>query len=361
MIPALVMKRKNFRILLFYILAWSLAIAFFIFLRHELGNQEFSDLIEKNKAPHISIAKTIIYEILVIGISAGSIFAIIDLYIAKYFRSILSLGVFFILITLLNLSALSIITYLAIFSINELLQIQLSLKDFTTGHHVFIIYGFIVSFLVGFTREMDRKLGSGNLWKLFIGKFYKPRQLERIFMFIDLTSSTRIAEEIGNIKYSSLLRDCFKDLAVVANFSAEVYQYVGDEVVLNWNPNKGLKNNNAIHAFFAFQAYINSNKEYYLEQYGVVPVFKASAHIGQVTVTEVGELKSEICYHGDILNTTSRIQSLCSSFNCNLLISDRLKKRLEEDALLSHEALGSHNLKGKKEKVTIWKTELNHD
>ncbi len=354
------MKRKNLRILLFYIIAWSLAISFFIFLRQELGNHEFSELLIKKKKTDISITSTIIYQILVLGISAGAIFSIIDLYIAKYFRNVLSLGLYFILITLLNLSALSIIGYLALFSINNLLQIHMSLEDFTTNSHVFIIYGFIVSILVEFTREMDRKLGSGNLWKLMIGKFYKPRQLERIFMFIDLTSSTRIAEEIGNIKYSQLLRDCFNDLVVVADYSAEVYQYVGDEVVLNWNPNKGLKNNNVIHAFFAFQDNINSNSSYYLEQYGVVPTFKASAHIGQVTVTEVGELKSEICYHGDILNTTSRIQSLCSTYQAKLLISDRLKNRLEEDILLKNTSIGTHQLKGKIEKVSIWKTELNH-
>ncbi len=355
------MKRKNLRILLFYILAWSVAIGFFIFLRHDIGNDEIADLIKQNRITKINAARTIFFQIIVLGISAGTIFSIIDLYIAKYFRNVLSLGLFFILITLLNLSALSIITYLAIFSLNKLLQIQLSFEDFTTGNHVFIIYGFMVSFLIEFMREMDRKLGSGNLWKLMIGKFYKPRQIERIFMFVDLTSSTRIAEEIGNIKYSQLLRDCFKDVAIVADFSAEVYQYVGDEVVLNWNPIKGLKNNNVIHAFYAFQAKINSNSDYYMEQYGVVPVFKASAHIGQVTVTEVGELKSEICYHGDILNTTSRIQSLCATYQANLLISDRLKNRLNKDILLKHTSIGTHQLKGKIEKVSIWKTSLNYD
>ena len=34
--------------------------------------------------------------------------------------------------------------------------------------------------------EIDRKLGPGNLWKMIIGKFYHPREEERIFMFIDL-------------------------------------------------------------------------------------------------------------------------------------------------------------------------------
>lgn len=351
------MKRKNIRLLIFYIVAWTLSFAFFIFLNRELGNSNLENYLNENKQRDISVFATIVYQSISMGCLAGIIFAVIDLYIAKYYRNFLSLGLFFILITMLNLAALGIVIYFSIYSINQLLKVNITMNDFAVDIHVFVVYGFMVNFLVSFVREMDRKLGSGNLWKLIIGKFYKPRQIERIFMFIDLQSSTRIAEEIGNIRYSRLLRDCFKDLAVVADYSAEVYQYVGDEVVLNWNPVKGLKKNNFLHSFYAFQKTIDERADYYMEHYGVKPIFKASAHIGQVTVTEVGELKSEICYHGDILNTTSRIQALCSVFNNNMLISERLKNRMEKDDSFVLTPLGLHSLKGKVEKVSIWKTE----
>jgi adenylate cyclase len=38
-----------------------------------------------------------------------------------------------------------------------------------------------------------------------------------------------------------------------------------------------------------------------------VPEFKGALHGGNVVVSEVGKYKSEIAYHGDVLNTTSRM------------------------------------------------------
>jgi adenylate cyclase len=35
---------------------------------------------------------------------------------------------------------------------------------------------------------------------------------------------------------------------------------------------------------------------------------KAGAHVGRVVATEVGTIKSEIVFHGDVVNTTARVQ-----------------------------------------------------
>ncbi|WP_219011061.1 hypothetical protein [Aquimarina litoralis] len=47
-------------------------------------------------------------------------------------------------------------------------------------------------------------------------------------MFLDLNSSTSIAEKIGHMKYSQLIQDCFDQLDMTEDFGAEIYQYVGD-------------------------------------------------------------------------------------------------------------------------------------
>lgn len=84
--------------------------------------------------------------------------------------------------------------------------------------------------------EIDRKLGQGVLLKFLLGQYYQPKEEERVFLFMDLKSSTFYAEKLGHFKYSRLIQDCFKDIssAVVKNH-AQIYQYVGDEVVLTWN------------------------------------------------------------------------------------------------------------------------------
>ena len=58
--------------------------------------------------------------------------------------------------------------------------------------------------------EVRIKVFSRDLQKnLFLGKYHRPRKEERIVMFLDLTSSTAIAEKLDLYKYSSFLKDFF--------------------------------------------------------------------------------------------------------------------------------------------------------
>ncbi len=120
-----------------------------------------------------------------------------------------------------------------------------------------------------------------------VGDFYEPRDEERIFMFIDLKDSTVHAEKLGHIQYSKMIQDCFNDIGVVVENEAEIYQYVGDEVILTWKYKDGLRNYNCINAYYDFINKLNSKNEYYLNTYKVVPHFKAGVNSGIVTVTEV--------------------------------------------------------------------------
>ena len=161
-------------------------------------------------------------------------------------------------------------------------------------------YAAVVNLVIDFVRQVDRKLGPGELIKFITGKYHQPREEERIFMFLDLTSSTSHAERLGHIRYSRLLQDCFFDLTdVVTRFNAEVYQYVGDEVVLTWKLDGERKNARFLEAQFAFRDILLQKAEYYRSTYGFVPEFKTGAHLGRVTVAEVGEIKREIAFHGD--------------------------------------------------------------
>ena len=47
-------------------------------------------------------------------------------------------------------------------------------------------------------------------------------------------------------------------------------------------------------------------KDFYLSHYQVVPEFKGGMDMGLVTVAEIGDIKRDIAYHGNVLNTASR-------------------------------------------------------
>jgi adenylate cyclase len=66
-----------------------------------------------------------------------------------------------------------------------------------------------------------------------------------------------------------------------------------------------------------------------------------------VVATQVGEIKSEIVFHGDVLNTSARIQGLCNDLGDDFLISRELMGRLELAGKFKAESRGEHELKGK--------------
>lgn len=92
----------------------------------------------------------------------------------------------------------------------------------------------------------------------------------------------------------------------------------------------------------------------YPEKFGLLPGFKAGFHVGKVTTGEIGDMKKEIIFTGDVLNTTSRIQGLCNAFNVDILISGDLVKNLNPDSQFKIKSFGINELRGKGEKIELF-------
>jgi class 3 adenylate cyclase len=200
-----------------------------------------------------------------------------------------------------------------------------------------------------------RSIGHEVLNNFFTGKYHRPIEEERIYMFLDMRSSTKIAENLGHVMYFKMLREYFSDLSeAVIKYSGEIYQYAGDEMNVTWDLKKGLQNNNCIQCFFAMKKIINSQAAKYREKFDVLPQFKAGLHCGKVTTGEIGVIKKEIIFTGDVLNTTARIQGLCNQFNVDILASGELVKKLERDTSFSIKGLGENELRGRDEKIGLF-------
>jgi len=200
-------------------------------------------------------------------------------------------------------------------------------------------------------------IGKANFFKLTLGLYHQPREVSRIFMFVDLKGSTSIAEKLTNKQYSSLIKDYFYDVSdAIIMFSGEIYQYVGDEIIVMWPVRR--KNVNCIRSFFKMEEIIKSKKDSYQSKYGLVPEFKAGIHAGTVIVTTVGKQKKEIVYHGDVLNTTSRIEGKCNELKQKLLISEDMLDyvNLEKDFIL--EKKDEIELRGKSQKLSLYGVKL---
>ena len=70
-------------------------------------------------------------------------------------------------------------------------------------------------------------------------------------------------------------------------------------------------------------------------------------------VGEIGILKKEITFSGDVLNTTARIQGLCNEYGVDLLISEDLYSKLNLSNNYEMRRIGACELRGKDEKVEL--------
>lgn len=215
-----------------------------------------------------------------------------------------------------------------------------------------IVFSLIASLLYS---EISDHLGHGVLLNFFTGKYHKPVVENRIFMFTDMKNSTSIAEQLGHVNYFEFLKNYYNNLSdAIINNHGEVYQYIGDEIVISWNLNDKNAVQNSVMCFFEMQKDLVKQKQWYKKTYGVFPEFKGALHSGEVTTGEIGALKKEIFFTGDVLNTTARMQQLCGKYEVEILISENLKYELIGHSNFGVVFVGKNALKGKTKPVELF-------
>ncbi len=185
----------------------------------------------------------------------------------------------------------------------------------------FILLRFLMFVATLFGLEIADKYSPGVFMQIFFGKYNKPREENRIIIFIDLINSTPIAESLGHRKYFHFIRDFIHHISTaLLEYNGLIYQYVGDEIVVSWILNNDNKKK-SIASLKRAQQIILQEAACYMKEYGVNPEFRAGIHCGTVTVGEIGIVKKDLAISGDAMNTTARIRSLTGKLDVTFLAS----------------------------------------
>ena len=291
------------------------------------------------------------------GLVVGLFTGILEIgYFSKWFikmsfgKKIILKSIIYLVIVVLFLICLTMLNASYTYGYTSFKTILTPAFAFFADYAVICIIQYVAAIIVitQFYAEFSQSIGVGTLSNFFLGKYHHPLEEERIFMFLDMKSSTTIAENLGHVKYFEMLREYFFDLSeAVIDYAGTIYQYAGDEMIICWKLKEGLRNNNSIDCFFAMKRALTSRSEKYNQQFGVLPGFKAGLHYGMVTAGEIGSLKKEIVFTGDVLNTSARIQGLCNQHDAELLVSEDMVKMLQLPAKYKIRSVGENMLKGR--------------
>mgnify|MGYP001375955764 CR=1 FL=1 len=211
-----------------------------------------------------------------------------------------------------------------------------------------------VSFVVNTGLEVTRLLGGGVLWGLLLARYMRPRLEERVVLFVDLKDSTRHAGRLGDLAFHSLLNRFFQDVShAVLMTGGAIYKYNGDAAIVVWKPRTGLRRANALRCVIELRRQIERRADLYSREFGLVPQFRAGLHLGPVVIGELGDLRQEIAYSGDAMNTAARIEQATRELGRDILVSAALARRLPPEAGIPLVPVGSVELAGKPEKLEL--------
>ena len=254
---------------------------------------------------------------------------------------------------------------LSILTINELIYHDIPAVDDLIKRNIRIIFTnpgiwkpvsfwYIIVMLTVLFLQVNEKYGEGILWNFITGKYHKPREEYRAFMFLDLKSSTTIAEKIGSNKYHLLLQHFFSDItSPIINNKGEIYQYIGDEVIVTWKIKNSEDIRNVINCYKQIKEAIQMRTTWYSDHFIYGPAFKAGIHSGYATVGEIGVIKKDLTYTGDVLNTTSRIMSKCSELNEDLLFSEDIYRCMQQESMEA-KFVSETTLRGKSNSIRLY-------
>lgn len=217
------------------------------------------------------------------------------------------------------------------------------------------LFSVAISLTLNFVLVINQLLGQNVLFNLLIGHYHRPREENRIFLFVDMIGSTAIAEQLGSARFISLLNQCIFDITTpILRHGGEIYRYVGDEVIVTWKTADAEDNARALACAREISETIAAARPSVKSEYEVNLGFRMALHAGPVITGEIGDYKREITFVGDTMNTTARIEQMTKAYKEEILASGDYLNSAAIAADPEIVALGDVVLQGKNKPVSLF-------
>lgn len=227
------------------------------------------------------------------------------------------------------------------------------LFSFKIGPSIYLYVSSVMFVLFSIAHVM-RIVGPRVMANIIFGRYRRPKREDRVFLFLDIKGSTTLAEKLGDIGVQRMIAKFFIDISEpILEWGGEIHRYIGDEIVIMWPLRDGIKNASCLHCCLAIQNHITANAARYQEVYGAVPEFRIGLHGGPVVAAQCGDIKQEIVFFGDTINTTARIEQYCKQAGRDLLISAELYDKLPTSDAWKAEPIGPVLLRGRQHEIDL--------
>src|SRR5947207_1624864 len=208
-------------------------------------------------------------------------------------------------------------------------------------------------------RMVVQLIGEQTFRDLALGRYRHARDEERFFLFVDVAGWRPLAESVGPAAMHRFLGRVFAIASdPIDDHGGEIFQYVGDEMVITWTLSEGRPNARPLACYFAIEQALEQSAPEFEREFGSVPRLRAALHAGPVITGEVGGSRRGIVFHGDVMNTTSRLENATRDLQRSFLASDEALSRLERKDGYTTVDLGLQPLRGRVAPVRVYAVAL---
>ena len=171
------------------------------------------------------------------------------------------------------------------------------------GFFRLVLRVFVVTSMAILVVQVEELMGRRMFLGSLLGRYERARSEERAMLAIDLVGSTALAERLGDMRYFRFLNLTYSLMtdAVLRN-EAEIYKYIGDEVIFSWPMRKGVHYLNCLDLYFDIMERIKLHENDLQREFGVVPSYRGAVHGGRVISAQIGHIKPAIEFSGDVMN-----------------------------------------------------------
>ena len=223
---------------------------------------------------------------------------------------------------------------------------------------VLVPTAFLVTSFFLLVHQLRMLVGASTLRDIVLGRYHRARAEDRFFLFVDIVGSTSLAERLGPVAANRFLDRVFQLASdPVDDHHGEIYQYVGDEMVVTWKVPEGRVSARPLACYFAIEKALADAAAEFTSEFGTVPRLRGALHAGTVITGEVGGSRRAIVFHGDVMNTTSRIENATRDLKRSFLVSDAALSRLNGCEPYEFADLGPQQLRGREAPVQLYAVE----
>jgi adenylate cyclase len=222
-----------------------------------------------------------------------------------------------------------------------------------------VAFSLVVMVAFIFVLQTSALVGARTLRNFLVGRYFRPVEEERIFLFLDMKGSTGVARKLGNARFHTFLSDAFFVLdSAIVDHGGEIVSYVGDSLIATWplaGPNGNARVLLAVRDGFARLAAEGARFE---RAFGARPEFRAVVHGGPVVVGECGDSKRQITYLGDVLNVTARLEEVAKQQHIDIAVAGTLRARIALPGGFVAIPLGALPLRGVAEPLEVFEIRI---